>query len=85
MRGKTPCSRGEGFSAFLTKGEIHEKYTSFTDRPCNKKTESPVIRLDCKRAKQADRDMLENAVRSVRSSVSEIMSDGSFRYRGNRP
>lgn len=44
-----------------------------------------VIRLDCKRAKQADRDMFDKAVRSVRSSVSEIMSDGSFRYRGNRP
>ncbi|CZX62369.1 hypothetical protein [Enterobacter asburiae] len=43
-----------------------------------------VIRLDCKRAKPADRTMFESAVRSVRSSVSEVMSDGSFRYAGTR-
>ncbi|WP_437890430.1 hypothetical protein [Phytobacter sp. V91] len=43
-----------------------------------------VIRLDCKRAKQADREMFANAVRSVRDSVSEVMSDGSLRYSGNR-
>lgn len=41
-----------------------------------------VIRLDCKRAKPADRVMFEGAVRSVRSSVNEVMSDGSFRYAG---
>ncbi|VEB92806.1 Uncharacterised protein [Citrobacter koseri] len=34
-----------------------------------------VIRLDCKRAKPADRAIFESAVRSVRSSVSEVMSD----------
>ncbi|HHT8253185.1 TPA: hypothetical protein ACT2TS_004209 [Citrobacter braakii] len=44
-----------------------------------------VIRLDCKRAKQDDRVMFENAVRSVRSSISEIMPDGSRRYMGSRP
>jgi len=44
-----------------------------------------VIRLDCKRAKQDDRVMFENAVRSVRSSINEIMSDGSRRYMGSRP
>lgn len=38
-----------------------------------------VIRLDCKRAKRTDREMFENAVRSVRGSISEIMPDGSRR------
>ncbi|STB73267.1 Uncharacterised protein [Citrobacter koseri] len=42
-----------------------------------------VIRLDCKRAKQADRVMFESAVRSVRSSISEIMPDGSRRHVGH--
>nr|WP_041474408.1 hypothetical protein [Erwinia sp. Ejp617] len=39
-----------------------------------------VIRLDSKRAKPADREMFDSAVRSVRDRIRQVMSDGFVRY-----
>jgi hypothetical protein len=38
-----------------------------------------VIRLDCKRAKPADREMFDSAVRSVRDRINQVRPDGSLR------
>lgn len=39
-----------------------------------------VIRLDSTRAKPIDRKMFDNAVRSVRDCICQVMLDGSVRY-----
>jgi hypothetical protein len=39
-----------------------------------------VIRLDSKRAKPTDREMLNRAVESVRDRIRSVRSDGSSRY-----